>query len=84
MSATALAPEQLRLNIAPDSLGFASTAELQDQRAIGRIQRTRDERDVGSQAGSVAQEARGAHNAGRMQGEPPRLSWRLPSLLISQ
>ena len=31
MSATALAPEQLRLNIAPDSLGFASTAELQDQ-----------------------------------------------------
>jgi len=31
MSATALAPEQLRLNIAPDRLGFASTAELQDQ-----------------------------------------------------
>src|SRR5574343_2055491 len=30
MSAIALAPEQLRLCIAPGSLGFASTAELQD------------------------------------------------------
>jgi len=31
MHATALAPEQLRLSIVPASLGFASTAELQDQ-----------------------------------------------------
>ncbi|MGE5332717.1 MAG: Lon protease family protein [Nitrospirota bacterium] len=30
MPATPLAPTQLRLTIAPDSLGFASTAELQD------------------------------------------------------
>ncbi|EER58499.1 putative ATP-dependent protease La, putative, partial [Acidovorax delafieldii 2AN] len=30
MSAIAIAPHQLRLTIDPDTLGFASTAELQD------------------------------------------------------